>query len=69
MQLHNATTTKTNDDVLIHMEDGKITQPPIIFKTYKRALKEMKKRGGNDGWRTGWFVSTTFRIASAKWAI
>jgi hypothetical protein len=69
MQLTNAITNKINDHILIHKEDGKITQPPIIFKTYNKALKAMKKNGGNDGWSNGWFVTTTFALASrAKWA-
>lgn len=65
--LTNASTTKVNDYVLIHKDEGKITQPPIICKTYNTALKRMKKLGGNDGWGTGWFVSTTFALARAKW--
>jgi len=67
--MHNATTTKPNDYVLIHKDEGKITRPPIICKTYKSALKLMKKQGGNDGWASGWFVSTTFALTRAKWAI
>lgn len=65
--LTNATTAKPNDYVLIHKDEGKITQPPIICKTYNTALKRMKKLGGNDGWSTGWFVSTTFALGKAKW--
>lgn len=66
-QLTNAVTNKTNDFLLIHKDDGKITQPPIICKTYKSALKRMKKQGGNDGWANGWFVTTTFALGKAKW--
>jgi hypothetical protein len=64
----NATTTKVNDWCVIHKDEGKITQPPILFATYKKALKTMKKNGGNDGLNSGWFVSTTFALARAKWA-
>lgn len=67
MQLHNATTNKANDFVLIHKDEGKITQPPVIFRSYKTALKQMRKNGGNDGWSNGWFVSTTFALGRAKW--
>ena len=67
--LQNAITHKTNDDIVIHKEDGRITQPPIVCKNYQSALKLMKKNGGNDGWNTGWFVSTTFKLSRAKWAI
>jgi len=67
--INNAITMKVNDWCVIHKEDGKITQPPVLFKTYKKALKQMKKQGGNDGWNTGWFVTSTFALASrSKWA-
>jgi hypothetical protein len=67
--INNAVTMKGIDWCVIHKDEGKITQPPVIFKSYERALKQMKKLGGNDGWNTGWFVTSTFAIATrAKWA-
>jgi hypothetical protein len=67
--LQNANTIKINDTIVIHKEDGRITQPPIICKNYQSALKRIKQLGGNDGWNSGWFISTTFQLARAKWAI
>ena len=66
--INNAITMKINDWCVVHKDEGKITQPPVLVKTYKRGLKLMKEQGGNDGFKSGWFVTTTFALARAKWA-
>lgn len=66
--INNAITMKINDWCVIHKEEGKVTQPPVLFTTYNKALKQVKKLGGNDGMNSGWYVSTTFALARAKWA-
>ena len=66
--INNAITMKINDWCVIHKDDGKITQPPVLVLSYKKGVKLMKKQGGNDGFNSGWFVTTTFALARAKWA-
>jgi hypothetical protein len=66
--INTAVTMKINDWCVVHKEEGKITQPPVLFTSYKKALKQVKKHGGNDGFHSGWFVTTTFALARAKWA-
>jgi len=66
--INNAITMKINDWCVIHKEDGKVTQPPVLVTSYKRGVKLMKKQGGNAGFNSGWFVTTTFALTRAKWA-
>ena len=66
--INNAITMKINDWCVIHKDEGKITQPPVLVLSYKKGVKLMKKQGGNDGFNSGWFVTTTFALARAKWA-
>ena len=60
---------------VIYKEDGLITSfqrtPKGTMKLhnhYKTALNALKKLGGNDGWNSGWFITTTVALARAKWA-
>jgi hypothetical protein len=62
-----------NNWYVIHKEDGLITMflckqgKPHHYLSYKPALNAMRKLGGNDGWESGWFVTTTVALARAKW--
>jgi hypothetical protein len=63
-----------NNWYVIHKEGGLITSfkrkpngNPQPYLSYKPALNAMKKLGGNDGWESGWFVTTTVALARAKW--
>ena len=60
---------------VIYKEDGLITSfqrtPKGTMKLhnhYKTALNALKKLGGNDGWNSGWFITTTVALARSKWA-
>jgi hypothetical protein len=60
--------------VVIYKEDGFITafqrtakDTMKIHNHYKTALNALKKRGCNDGFNNGWFVTTTVALARAKW--
>ena len=60
--------------VVIYKEDGLITSfqrgannQMKIHNHYKTALNALKKRGTNDGFNEGWFVTTTVALARAKW--
>ena len=60
--------------VVIYKEDGLITSfqrgannQMKIHNHYKTALNALKKRGCNDGFNNGWFVTTTVALAKAKW--
>jgi hypothetical protein len=66
---HNAT-----GYVVVYKEDGFITEfqrePNGIMKIHdheKTAQNARKKRGINDGFNDGWFVTTTVALARAKW--
>ena len=61
--------------VVIYKEDGVIHSfqrtPKGTMKMhnhYKTALNALKKLGTNDGWNSGWFITTTVALARAKWA-
>jgi hypothetical protein len=60
--------------VVIYKEDGLITSyqrgpnnQMKIHNHYKTALNALKKRGINDGFNDGWFITTTVALAKAKW--
>jgi hypothetical protein len=60
--------------VVIYKEDGLITSfqrtpkgAMKIHNHYKTALNALKKRGCNDGFNDGWFITTTVALAKAKW--
>ena len=60
--------------VVIYKEDGFITSfqrgannQMKIHNHYKTALNALKKRGCNDGFNNGWFVTTTIALTKAKW--
>jgi hypothetical protein len=60
--------------VVIYKEDGFITafqrttkNTMKIHNHYKTALNALKKRGCNDGFNNGWFVTTTVALDRAKW--
>lgn len=61
--------------VVIYKEDGVIINfqrtPKGTMKLhnhYKTALNALRKLGTNDGFKDGWFVTTTIALARAKWA-
>jgi hypothetical protein len=60
--------------VVIYKEDGLITAfqrtakgAMKIHNHYKTAFNAFKKLGTNDGFKDGWFVTTTVALARAKW--
>lgn len=63
-----------NNWYVIRKEDGLICAfkrkpkgEPQPYLSYPTALNAMRKLGGNDGWNSGWFVTTTIALARAKW--
>jgi len=69
-------TTKPNAYVIVHKDDAGHLDSPVIKLntngkefTYKTAMTYMRKHKlSNDGMKSGWFISTYFRIAHSKWA-
>ena len=72
--MHTVKTNLATGYVVIYKEDGLITSfqrtakgTMKIHNHCKTAFNAFKKLGTNDGFKDGWFVTTTVALARAKW--